>query len=357
MNPLSNQRIAILVPCYNEALTIAAIVRDFNACLPDATVYVFDNNSSDDTMRIAREAGAVVRSVPLQGKGNVIRRMFADVDADLYIMVDGDNTYDASVAPKLAARLVEEGLDMVVGTRVSTEQEAYRFGHRFGNKMLTGFVAAVFGNTFTDMLSGYRVFSRRYAKSFAAHSAGFETETELTVHALELRMPVAEVETVYISRPEGSVSKLNTYRDGFRILWMIVKLFKNEKPLPFFSIGALATLLLSLVLAVPLFETFMQTGLVPRLPTAVLCVGLVLLATLLFTCGLVLDTVTRGRVEQKRFAYLQMPAPQPLPAQTPAAPQSAAPGAATGSAFAAGAASASAAAAGNHMQPAVRSAA
>jgi glycosyltransferase involved in cell wall biosynthesis len=308
---LTHQRIAILLPCYNEALTVANIVRDFNACLPNAPVYVFDNNSTDDTVAVARAAGAIVRTVNQQGKGNVIRRMFADIDADIYIMVDGDDTYDASVAPQLAEKLVAEGLDMLVGTRVTQEQEAYRFGHRFGNKMLTGFVAAVFGNTFTDMLSGYRVFSRRYAKSFAAHSAGFETETELTVHALELRMPVAEVETVYKSRPEGSVSKLNTYRDGVRILWMIIKLFKNEKPLQFFSIGASASLLLALALATPLLETYLQTGLVPRLPTAVLCVGLSLLSTMLLTCGLVLDTVTRGRIEQKRFIYLQIQAPAP----------------------------------------------
>lgn len=309
MTNLSHQRIAIMVPCYNEALTIAAIVRDFNACLPDAIVYVFDNNSTDDTMRIAREAGAVVRGVPLQGKGNVIRRMFADIEADIYIMVDGDDTYDASVAPQLAQRLLDEGLDMVVGTRVSTEQEAYRFGHRFGNRLLTGFVAAVFGSTFTDMLSGYRVFSRRYAKSFAAHSAGFETETELTVHALELRMPVAEVATEYGARPEGSVSKLNTYRDGIRILWTILKLFKTEKPLHFFSIGFLVFMLSAFGLALPLFETYLQTGLVPRLPTAVLCVALSLFGVILLSCGIILDTVTKGRIEQKRFAYLAIPAP------------------------------------------------
>jgi glycosyltransferase involved in cell wall biosynthesis len=308
---LSHQRIAILLPCYNEALTVAGIVRDFNACLPGAPVYVFDNNSTDDTVAVARAAGAIVRTVAQQGKGNVIRRMFADVEADIYIMVDGDDTYDASVAPQLAARLVADGLDMLVGTRVSEQQQAYRFGHRFGNRLLTGCVAAVFGDTFTDMLSGYRVFSRRYAKSFAAHAAGFETETELTVHALELRMPVAEVPTVYKARPEGSVSKLNTYRDGVRILWMIVKLYKNEKPLQFFAAGSAASMLLSVILALPLLETYMQTGLVPRLPTAVLCVGLGLLAGLLLSCGLVLDTVTKGRVEQKRFAYLQIPAPAP----------------------------------------------
>jgi glycosyltransferase involved in cell wall biosynthesis len=315
MTDLTQYRIAVLVPCYNEALTVASIVQDFNQCLPTATVYVFDNNSKDDTVRIARQAGAVVRQVPQQGKGNVIRRMFADVDADIYIMVDGDNTYDAAAAPKLAARMVEEGLDMVVGTRITDEQEAYRFGHRFGNVLLTRCVATVFGRTFTDMLSGYRVFSRRYVKSFAAHAAGFETETELTVHALELRMPVAEVPTVYKSRPEGSVSKLNTYRDGIRILWMILKLYKSERPLAFFSLGAIICLLVSLGLAVPLFETYLHTGLVPRLPTAVLCSSLVLFGLMLLTCGLVLDTVTRGRIEAKRFAYLAIPAvPEPAAA-------------------------------------------
>lgn len=309
MTNLANQRIAVLVPCYNEALTIAAIVRDFQDCLPDALVYVFDNNSSDDTALVARKAGAIVRGVALQGKGNVIRRMFADVEADLYIMVDGDDTYDASVAPQLAQRLLAEGLDMLVGSRVSTEQEAYRFGHRFGNRMLTGCVALVFGRSFTDMLSGYRVFSRRYAKSFAAHAAGFETETELTIHALELRMPVAEVATVYKSRPEGSVSKLNTYRDGIRILWMILKLFKTEKPLAFFSIGFSAFMLAAVALAVPLLETYLQTGLVPRLPTVVLCAALSMFGVVLLSCGIILDTVTRGRIEQKRFAYLSIPAP------------------------------------------------
>ena len=309
MSILANQRIAVIVPCYNEALTIGDIVRDFNACLPQAAVYVFDNNSSDATTAVATAAGAIVRGVPLQGKGNVIRRMFADVDADIYIMVDGDDTYDASVAPQLAEKLVREGLDMVVGTRITDEREAYRFGHRFGNRLLTGCVSAVFGNTFTDMLSGYRIFSRRYAKSFAAHAAGFETETELTVHALELRMPVAEVATVYKSRPEGSVSKLNTYRDGLRILWMIAKLFKNEKPLHFFSLWAGLCVAIAALLAVPLLETFLQTGLVPRLPTALLCTGLSLFGVVLLSCGLILDTVTKGRIEQKRFAYLAVPGP------------------------------------------------
>lgn len=311
MTNLSSHRIAILLPCYNEATTVANIIRDFNACLPHAQVYVFDNNSSDDTVAIARAAGAHVREVHQQGKGNVIRRMFADIEADVYIMVDGDDTYDASVAPDLARRLLADGLDMVVGTRVADEQEAYRFGHRFGNVLLTSCVAVVFGRSFTDMLSGYRVFSRRYVKSYAAHSAGFETETELTVHALELRMPTAEVATVYKSRPEGSVSKLNTYRDGIRILLMIMALFKQERPLTFFSIGFFACMLLSFGLAVPLVNTYLATGLVPRMPTAVLCVGLALFGVILLSCGLILDTVTRGRIEQKRFAYLAIPVRDP----------------------------------------------
>ncbi|MFP5392730.1 MAG: glycosyltransferase family 2 protein [Gammaproteobacteria bacterium] len=314
---LSRYRIAVLVPCYNEAPTIAGLVRDFQRSLPHAHIHVFDNNSRDDTVRLARAAGAHVRSVPLQGKGNVVRRMFADVEADVYIMVDGDDTYDAAAAPGLVERLLEEGLDMVVGSRVSDEAEAYRFGHRFGNRLLTRCVASVFGRSFTDMLSGYRVFSRRYVKSFAAHATGFETETELTVHALELRMPVAEVPTVYKSRPEGSVSKLHTYRDGARILLTILRLVRSERPLAFFSSAALACMLLSLGLAVPLLQTYAATGLVPRLPTAVLCTGLSLFGIILLTCGFVLDTVTKGRIEQKRFAYLAVPAPAPLAVAAP----------------------------------------
>jgi glycosyltransferase involved in cell wall biosynthesis len=308
-NKLSNKRIAILVPCYNEALTINDIVRDFHACLPQAQVYVFDNNSTDDTAGVARAAGAIVRNVPAQGKGSVVRRMFADIEADAYVMVDGDNTYDASVAPQLVEQLLDEGLDMVVGNRVSTEQAAYRPGHRFGNAMLTGCVSFIFGRTFTDILSGYRVFSHRYVKSFAAHSAGFEIETELTVHALALRMPVAEVSTVYKSRPKGSVSKLNTYRDGVRILGTIFRLFKSERPLAFYGIGTCFTALLSVVLAEPLVATYLRTGLVPRLPTATLCASLMLVALILLACGIILDAVTKGRIEQKRFAYLSQPAP------------------------------------------------
>ncbi|NYH22305.1 glycosyltransferase involved in cell wall biosynthesis [Paraburkholderia bryophila] len=283
-------------------------MNDFRAALPEAEIYVFDNNSSDDTIKVARDAGARVRQVAYQGKGNVIRRMFADIDADVYVLVDGDDTYDAAAAPKLVDRLVSEALDMVVARRQSSEQEAYRLGHRFGNVVLTRFVASIFGRTFTDMLSGYRVFSRRYVKSFPAHSKGFETETELTVHALELRMPVAEVVTNYKSRPEGSISKLNTYRDGFRILSMIVKLFRAERPLAFYSIGVVVCALASIVMAVPLFQTYFATGLVPRLPTAVLCAALMIFGALFLVCGIVLDTVTHGRAEVKRLAYLAHPA-------------------------------------------------
>jgi glycosyltransferase involved in cell wall biosynthesis len=301
-------RIAVIVPCYNEALTIAGLVRDFRASLPQARIYVFDNNSTDDTARVAREAGALVRRVTMQGKGSVVRRMFADVEADAYVMIDGDGTYDAGAAPQLVARLLREGLDMVVGSRVSTEQAAYRFGHRAGNVLLTGFLSSIFGRTFTDILSGYRVFSRRYVKSFAAHSSGFEIETELTVHALELRMPVAEVETVYGSRPQGSVSKLSTYRDGFRILLTILRLFKSEKPLAFYSITFALFALASVYLAIPLVVTYLETGLVPRLPTAVLCTALMLFGVILLACGIILDAVTKSRIEQKRFSYLAVPA-------------------------------------------------
>ncbi|GJH20530.1 glycosyltransferase [Caballeronia novacaledonica] len=301
-------RIAVTIPCYNEAATIDQVVAAFQKSLPSAEIHVFDNNSTDGTAEVAARAGAQVRRVPLQGKGNVIRRMFADVEADVYVMVDGDGTYDASVAPDLVDALLADGLDMVVGSRVSDEVEAYRRGHRLGNAMLTGFAAAIFGRTFNDMLSGYRVFSRRYVKSFSAHAKGFETETELAVHALELRMPVAEIDTVYGSRPEGSTSKLNTYRDGFRILMTILRLFKLERPLAFFSILCGLCLLLAIILAIPVFETYFTTGLVPRLPTALLCAALSLMGFLFLVCGLVLDTVTKGRLEARRFAYLAVPA-------------------------------------------------
>jgi glycosyltransferase involved in cell wall biosynthesis len=288
-------RIAVLLPCYNEAAAIAQTVAGFRAALPDATIYVYDNNSSDRTREIAAEAGAVVRSERMQGKGHVVRRMFADVDADIYV--------------NLVRRLVDEQLDMVVGARKSEIEEAYRRGHRLGNRVLTGMLARLFGRTFSDILSGYRVFSRRFVKSFPALARGFETETEISVHALELSMPVAEVVTAYGARPEGSESKLSTYRDGWRIIRTIMHLFRIERPVLFYGSFAAALAALAIVLAVPLAITYAQTGLVPRMPTAMLVTGLMILAALSFFCGLILDTVVRGRREVRRLAYLSHPAP------------------------------------------------
>lgn len=299
-------RVAVLVPCYNEASTVAGVVKAFQAQLPSATVYVYDNNSTDGTAGQARAAGAVVRKETLQGKGNVIRRMFADVDADIYVLVDGDGTYDAASAPRMIDRLLDDDLDMVNAARDATEGSAYRLGHRFGNRLLTGIVSRIFGNRLTDMLSGYRVFSRRFAKSFPGLAHGFEIETELTVHALELRLPIAEIRAPYGARPPGSMSKLGTIRDGFRVLWTILVLVKEERPLPFFSVIAAILVVSSIALTVPIFITFMETGLVPRFPTAILATGMMLLAFLSFACGLILDTVTRGRRELKRLHYLSI---------------------------------------------------
>ncbi len=299
--------IAVLLPCYNEATTIEGVVRDFKASLPDAEVFVFDNNSTDGTSGIAKSAGAHVRNIQMQGKGNVVRRSFADIDADVYVLADGDGTYDTAAAPMLITKLIVEGLDMVVGLRSTIEQTAYRSGHRLGNRLLTRCVSILFGRTFEDMLSGYRVFSRRYVKSFPAHAAGFEIETELAVHALQLRMPVAEVSTIYRARPDGSTSKLNTFKDGFRILRTILGLLQAERPLAFFSVGFAICIVISVLLAVPLVETYLQTGFVPRFPTAILCAALAVLGSVLLACGLILDTVTRGRIEMKRMAYLAIP--------------------------------------------------
>ena len=301
-------RLAVILPCYNEEAAIADVVRDFRTALPQAEIYVYDNNSRDNTIDVARAAGAIVRRETRQGKGHVVRRMFADVEADIYVLADGDGTYDTASAPALIDKLIGERLDMVVGSRLTTyEEEAFRPGHRFGNDLLTGCLALFFGRTFTDILSGYRVFSRRFVKSFPALSAGFETEIELSVHALELRMPIAEMHTPYKARPVGSASKLRTYRDGFRILMMIFNLFKEERPLAFFSIIAGALALIGIVLAYPVFMTYIETGLVPRFPTAILSTGLMILASLSLTCGFVLDTVTHGRREMKRLAYLSIP--------------------------------------------------
>jgi glycosyltransferase involved in cell wall biosynthesis len=306
---LGRSRIAVLVPCYNEEAAIAQVVTDFRAALPDAAIYVYDNNSTDRTVEAATKAGAVVRRETHQGKGRVVRRMFTDVDADIYVLVDGDATYDAPSAPKMIAMLVAERLDMVCAVRVDREEAAYRLGHRAGNRLLTGFVAHVFGRSFTDMLSGYRVFTRRFVKSFPVLSGGFEIETELTVHALELELPVGEMKTPYYSRPQGSASKLNTWRDGARILKTVLRLYRAERPLPLFT-GIGASLAIAAVgLATPIFVTYLQDGTVPRLPTAVLSTGLMVMAFLSIACGVILDTVTRGRRELKLLAYLAQRAP------------------------------------------------
>lgn len=306
---VARHRVAVLVPCYNEAATIADVVAAFRAALPGAIVYVYDNNSTDNTMETARAAGAVVRRETYQGKGYVVRRMFADIDADVYVLVDGDATYDAPSAREMIARLIEGPLDMVLGVRVDREEAAYRPGHRTGNRLLTGFVTHIFGQSFTDMLSGYRAFSRRFVKSFPILSGGFEIETELTIHALELEMPVAEVRTPYYARPAGSTSKLSTWRDGFRILLAILKVYRSERPLALFSAFGIALAAIAIGLAIPLFITYLEEGLVPRFPTAVLSTGLMLSALLSIACGLILDTVTRGRREAKLLAYLRHAAP------------------------------------------------
>jgi glycosyltransferase involved in cell wall biosynthesis len=303
-------RIAVLLPCYNEEAAIGATVAGFRAALPGATVYVYDNNSRDRTREIAAEAGAVVRTERQQGKGHVVRRMFADIDADVYVMADGDLTYDPKAAPAMVDQLLAEQLDMVVGTRKHEEASAYRGGHVLGNKLFTGLLSGLFGRSFSDIFSGYRVFSRRFVKSFPVLSSGFEIETEMSVHALELRMPVGEVETAYGARPEGSASKVSTYSDGWRLLKTIGTLYRVERPFLFYgSIGALLVAL-AIVLAIPLVITYLHTGLVPRFPTAILVTGMIIIAVLCFFAGLILDTVTRGRREVRRLAYLSLEAPR-----------------------------------------------
>jgi glycosyltransferase involved in cell wall biosynthesis len=302
-------RIAVLLPCYNEEAAIGETVAGFRAALPTATIYVYDNNSSDRTTERAAAAGAVVRTERQQGKGNVVRRMFADVDADVYLMADGDLTYDPKAAPAMVDQLLGEQLDMVVGTRRHEEKDAYRGGHVLGNRLFTGILAGLFGRSFSDIFSGYRVFSRRFVKSFPVLSSGFEIETEISVHALELKMPVGEVETAYAARPEGSESKLSTFSDGWRILKTIVTLYRIERPVLFFgTIGALL-LAVAVLLSIPLVVTYLHTGLVPRVPTAILVTGMTVVAVLCFFAGLILDTVTRGRREVRRLAYLAFPAP------------------------------------------------
>ena len=302
--------VAVLIPCHNEELTIAEVVKDFRTALPACRVYVYDNNSTDDTIVRAREAGAIVRKEQLQGKGNVVRRMFSDVSADIYLMADGDGTYDPKISPALIQKITAEALDMVVGVRLPDEsEEAFRRGHRVGNKTLTKFVGWLFGHRFSDILSGYRAFSRRFVKSFPALASGFEIETELTIHALELKMPVGEVEATYAARPKGSRSKLSTWRDGFRIFATIIFLFKEVRPARFFGAIFAVLALMSVLLTYPLIVTYLQTGLVPRLPTAVLATGIMILAFISGVCGIILDTVSRGRREAKRMIYLSMSGP------------------------------------------------
>jgi glycosyltransferase involved in cell wall biosynthesis len=306
----ASPKIAVLLPCYNEEAAIAATVAGFKAALPGATIYVYDNNSSDRTKEVAAAAGAVVRSEKQQGKGHVVRRMFADIDADVYVMADGDLTYDPAAAPAMVGMLLDEQLDMVVGTRRHDAKSAYRGGHVLGNRIFTSLLAGLFGRSFSDIFSGYRLFSRRFVKSFPVLSEGFEIETEMSVHALELRMPVGEIETSYGARPEGSHSKLSTFGDGWRILRTIATLYRVERPALFY--GAIGALLMigAVLLAIPLVRTYLETGLVPRFPTAILVTGIVIVAVLCFFAGLILDTVTRGRREVRRLAYLSLAAPR-----------------------------------------------
>jgi glycosyltransferase involved in cell wall biosynthesis len=305
--------IAVILPCYNEEAAIGKTVRDFRAALPGATIYVYDNNSKDRTAAVAREAGAIVRTERRQGKGNVMRRMFADVEADIYVLADGDDTYDATAAPAMIRKLVDDGLDIVTGKRIHTEAAAYRAGHVWGNKMLTGLTSMMFGVRLGDMLSGYRIMSRRFVKSFPFTAEGFAIETELTIHSVRLLMTMAEIDTAYKERPPGSVSKLSTYRDGFKILFTIAHLLREERPLLFFSAIAFVFALISMILGTSIVIEFFQTGLVPRLPTALLATGLMLIAFLSLMSGLILDTVTRGRWATKRLAYLSIRGPQHLP--------------------------------------------
>jgi len=303
---VKNRSIAVLLPCYNEVAAIAGVIADFRSALPSAAIYVYDNNSTDGTADAAEKAGAIVRRESYQGKGNVVRRMLADIDADIYVLADGDATYDTSAAGRLIDALVSGNLDMVIGTRKGGGAEAYRLGHQWGNRLFNRIVTHLFGNAFTDILSGYRVLSRRFAKSFPVTSSGFEIETELCVHALDLKIATAEIELPYGARPEGSESKLRTYHDGARILWTILMLYKELKPFSFYGAGGIALMLASLGLGAPLITTFLETGLVPRFPTAILATGIMQLGFLSLGCGAVLDSVAQGRREAKRMRYLDL---------------------------------------------------
>ncbi len=287
----------------NEAVTIAKVVKDFQKSLPGCKVYVYDNNSTDETAKVAKEAGAIVGYETRAGKGNVIRRMFSQIEADIYVMVDGDDTYDASQAPELVEKLKERSADMVVAARAGATEKHERAGHAFGNRAFNVIYSMLFGRDFTDIFSGYRAFSRRFVKSFPALSAGFEIETELAVHASQLRLPVEEIAFPYKDRPEGSESKLSTFRDGARILKTIIVLLKEYKPLYFFSGVGLCGVMLSLALAIPVFAEFAKDGQVTQVPTAILCTGIMVVSMLSFTAAVILDSIRRFRAEVKRQFY------------------------------------------------------
>ena len=306
-------KVAVLVPCYNEESSIADVVKAFETVLPEAVVYVYDNNCTDRTAAVATEAGAVVRRETRQGKGNVVRRMFADIEADVYVMVDGDDTYDAASARHMVDLLVAENLDMVVGARkpMDGDDEAFRRGHTLGNRLFNRIGRLLFGSGFTDIFSGYRVMSRRFVKSFPLTSSGFEIETEITVHAVELGAPVAEVETPYGSRRGESASKLRTYRDGSRILRIALALFKELRPMRFFGILFGFFTVVAIALGIPVVAEYARSGLVLRFPTAILAAAIQTLGFIFLTAGIVLDSVSRARREVRLLAYLAIRAPSP----------------------------------------------
>ena len=305
--PDQNLGIAVLIPCLNEEPAVEAVVRDFHRALPSATIYVYDNGSTDRTREVARDAGAIVRIEPQRGKGNVVRRMLADVDADLYVIVDGDGTYDAATAPEMIERLVENNLDMVVATRTDAPGETFRKGHKAANEGFATLIQTLFGHRLIDLFSGYRVLTRRFVKSFPGYSSGFEVETELAIHALSMKIPMEEIPAPFGHRAPGSESKLSTFGDGMRVLRVVFYFLKEVRPFLFFVTVAGILAVLSLIIAYPVFVTYAETGLVPRFPTAILASAIMLLAFLSFACGLILDSVAAGRWETKRRAYLAEP--------------------------------------------------
>jgi hypothetical protein len=301
--------VAVLVPCYNEASTVVDVVTDLKRWLPDAKIYVYDNASTDDTGRLAEAAGAIVQFIPLRGKGNVVRRMFADIEADVYVLIDGDGTYDASGARQLVTLVDRDGFDLVNARRIADADQYSHPQHQFGNRALSWLVRRLFGQSDLDILSGYKALSRRFVKSLPMFASGFELETELTVHALDLSMPIESIPLPYRARPTGSESKLSTYKDGTRIMRTIAALLRRERPLAFFGVIAFLLTVLAVILGIPLVSTYFHTHRVPRFPTAFLVVGLIVLAVLVAISGLILDTVTRGRKETKMLSYLALEGP------------------------------------------------